>query len=177
MTAKPSALPTTKRDKIAYLLDHWDDIFNPPLASMNPVRGRGGDGLLPGMSRHHSVVELVRCLEVLRLEAPVQHAHLKAFHCAEWRTVKRPHLVIHKGKLRAIANPRPGREEDWDRTRERIVPGWVKAGKVRSAEERLAVLYRGQPKLPEELEDALLLSSEEIAEKERKRRAKTTVTA
>lgn len=166
-----AALPTSKRERIVYVLDHWDDIFNPPLASTNPIRGRGGNGFLPGMSRHASVVELVRCLEVLRLEAPTQYAHLMASHRAEWRIKRVPRrskggkaVLRRDGVNRLVQETRP--------VRERLVPAWVDTGKVYRAQSRLVDLFRGACRLPEEFEDALTLSAEEIAEKRLRRRSK-----
>lgn len=167
MTVTRPALPTSKRDKIVHLLDHWDDIYNPPLTNQGGT-GNGGNALLPLMSRHASVVELVRCLALLQVEAPVQHAHLKAFHCAEWRTHRWAEVKRRKG----------GKRERVERSeRQRLVPSWVRLEKVRRAEDRLVALFRGPVFIPEELWDALTLSSEEIAGKERRRRAARKVAA
>lgn len=161
------ALPVSKREKIVHLLGHWEDIFNPPgVTGTSSSSSGGGLALLPLMSRHRSVVELVRCLGVLAVEAPVQLSHLRAYHGAEWRIrvdhvrVKRPRR--QGGKVRS--------ELVETRTRERIVPSWVRLEKVRRAEGRLVELFVGQVDLPEELWDALVLSADEVEAKERRRR-------
>lgn len=162
------ALPVSKRARIVHLLGHWEDIFDPDGASSFGSPGDGsGVALLPLMSRHPSVVELVRCLRVLGEEAPVQLSHLKAYHCAEWRIrvdhvrVKRPRR--QGGKLMS--------ELVESRTRERIVPSWVRLEKVRRAEDRLVELFRGRVAIPEDLSDALLLSADEVEAKRRKRQS------
>lgn len=164
MTTKAPALPTSKRDKIVYLLDHWDEIHDPDGAS---PQGRPGGGSntphLPGMSRHHSVRELSRCLAAVKLQAPIQHSHLMAYHCAEWRI----HVRIGSVKRRG------GKVERVEfRDRHRRIPEWVAMGYVRAAEVRLEELFVGQVDIPEELWDALTLSSDEIEAKERRRRAR-----
>lgn len=156
------AAPCSKRCRILYLLDHWEDIFSPPLSSGGG--GGGGPALLPGMSRHHSVVELVRCLAVLKAERPLWHDHLKAYHCAEWRIHVRLGSVRRKGGKRETVQLR-------DRVRCR--PQWVQMGYVRSGEFRLEELFVGSAGLPEEFEDAVTLSASEIeAKAARKRRLK-----
>lgn len=163
MTTSRPALPTSKHAKIVHLLDHWDDIYAPALTT-NGGTGNGGMALLPLMSRHASVVELARCLDVLRTVAPVQHAHLKAFHCAEWRTHRWTEQKKHK---------RSGKWERVERSeRQQLVPGWVRREKVRRAEERLVAMFRGPVFIPDELWDALTLSSEEIDVKRRRARAR-----
>lgn len=169
-------LPQSKRDKIVYLLDHWDDIFSPPVSGYGRSTGDDSPHLSP-MSKHASVVELARCLAVLQVEAPVQHAHLKAFHCAEWRVSKTAKWKSFKGGWRQIANPRPDHEEDWDRKRERLKPAWIRDHKVERAQERLEQLFRGQVFIPEPLWLALTKSSAEIAELERSRPVRSRVAA
>lgn len=161
--------PNSKRCKLLHLLDHWDDIYDPNTISPNGQPGNGTNTPhLSGMARHRSVVELNRCLALLQVEAPVQHAHLKAFHCAEWRTHRWVESKRRKG----------GKLERVDRSeRQRLVPAWVRLEKVRRAEDRLVVLFRGPVEIPEELWDALTLSAEEVADKERRRRAARKVAA
>lgn len=161
------ALPVSKREKIVHLLERWDVIFDPGGTSPSGSPGDGsGSPLLPVMSRHRSVVELARCLAVLGVEAPVQLAHLKAFHCAEWRIrvdhvrVRRPRRQGGGGKSELVEK----------RVRARVVPSWVRLEKVRSAEDRLVELFRGQVDIPEELWDALVLSADEVEAKQRRRR-------
>lgn len=173
MIAKAPALPTTKREKIIYLLDHWDEIHDPDAAS---PQGRPGGGTntphLAFMASHVSVRELARCLAVLREVAPVQHSHLMAFHGAEWRQTRTPKRTTVKGKTGWISNPRSSHAEDWDHGRERIVPAWVRLEKVRRAQEALAEAFRGQVFIPDDLWDALTLSSVEVDAKEARRRGR-----
>lgn len=160
------ALPESKLEKIQYLLDHWEDIFDPSGTSAVGSPGDGsGVALLPLMSRHRSVRELERCLGVLGVEAPGQLAHLKAFRCAEWR--------IRVDRVRVTRPRRQGKrvqsEQVERRSRERVVPGWVRQEKVRLAEGRLVKLFRGQVDIPGELWDSLVLSSEDVEAKRRRK--------
>lgn len=153
------SLPVSKRDKIVYLLDHWDDIHSPPVSGYGRSTGTDTPHLSP-MSRHTSVVELVRCLTVLKLEHKLWHDHLKAFHTAEW--------TIH---TRRSTKKRKGGKSEQIILRDRIrrPPSWVAMGYVRSGEFRLAELFVGQVFIPEPLWDALTLSSAQIDDKQRKR--------
>lgn len=153
-------LPQSKRDKIVYLLDHWDDIFSPPVSGYGRSTGDDSPHLSP-MSKHASVVELARCLAVLKLEHKLWHDHVKAFHGAEWS--------IH---VRRSTRKRKGGKSEQVVLRDRVrrPPQWVKAGYVRSGVFRLEELFRGAVSIPEPLYLALTLSSAEIAELERKRR-------
>jgi hypothetical protein len=162
MTTKPPALPTSKRDKIVYLLDHWDEIHDPDAGS---PQGRPGDGTntphLAYMAHHPSVVELARCLAAVKLAAPFQHSHLMAYHQAEWRIHVRVGTVKRRG----------GKFERVEfRDRHRRIPEWVRMGYVRAGELRLEELFRGPVFIPDELWDALTLSSDEIEAKARRRR-------
>jgi hypothetical protein len=165
---KGRGLPVSRVARIRFLLDHWEDIFDPSVTSPGGSPGDGsGVAMLPLMSRHRSVLELARCLVVLAEEAPVQHSHLRAYHGAEWRVrvvrvrKRRPHKRSQGG--------RPKVEVVETRSRERIVPAWVRMEKVRSGEERLAELFRGSVEIPEDLADAVLLSTDEVEAKRLKR--------
>lgn len=160
------ALPESKRERIAYLLDHWVDIYDPGGTSVFGSPGDGsGSPLLPLMSRHRSVLELCRCLAVLAEQAPVQASHLKAYHCAEWR-IRVDHVRVRRPRRAGKAKY----ELVEQRVRERVVPSWVRLEKVRRGEDRLAELFVGQVDIPEELWDALVLSADEIESKARRRR-------
>lgn len=156
-----TALPTSKHAKLCYLLDHWDDIHDPNSAS---PAGRPGSGTntphLAAMSRHPSVVELTRCLRVLKLENKLQHDHLKAYHGAEWKIRTRLSTRKRKGgKLETITL----------RDRVKRPPAWVAMGYVRAGEFRLVELFVGPVFIPTELWDALTLDSAAIEAKERLR--------
>jgi hypothetical protein len=156
------ALPVSKRDRIVYLLDHWDDIFSPPVSiGLFSAGGSSGSPHLSGMARHSSVVELVRCLAVLKLEEPRWHDHVKLFHCAEWKIRTWSTVVRRKGGKR---------ETVVHRDRARRPPADVRMDWVRLGEDRLAELFVGDVSIPTELWEALTLSSEEIAVRESRRR-------
>ena len=172
---KAVAVPCSKRCRIVFLLGHRVDFFDP--AGTSPF-GSPGDGsgvaLLPLMSRHPSVVELERCLLVLRGEAPVQHSHLLAFHGAEWRIRRwQESRKRRNGKLEVVERARRERVLSACDCKSHPDPGsgcrnWVRLEKVRRAESRLVELFRGSASLPDELLDALTLSSEEIELKRRR---------
>lgn len=156
------SLPQSKRDKIVYLLDHWDEIHSPPASGYGGSSGSSTPHLSP-MSKHSSVVELERCLAVLKSENKLHHDHLKAFYGAEWGiNVRRSSRKRKGGKSEQVVL----------RDRVRRPPQWVKSGYVRSGVFRLEELFVGAVSIPEPLYLALTLSSAEIAELKRKRRGK-----
>jgi hypothetical protein len=91
------------------------------------------------LAKHHSVVELVRCLELCRRMAPGHYRHLIGYYRAEWRTVDR---VVKRrnahGKL----------IDDVGRVRERVVPPWVTRRMVERSLDFLCGAYTGEPELP-----------------------------
>lgn len=143
--------PLTRRERIEVLLDHWPDFFDVGQRDLI-LSGEGGVFRLSGMSRHPSVVELARALAELRAFAPNKYAHLAGFYGSPYRTIDR------KGRRRV---GRKGRTEQTSvRVRERVVPAWVRAQKVRDAvsllaqpvngrlEEARPWCFRGEPFLP-----------------------------
>lgn len=153
-------LPTTKKEKIIHLLDHWDDIHTPPSPNTGGTSGSSTPHLSP-MSKHPSVLELTRCLTQLKTENKLWHDHLKAHHNAEWRIHTRRSTRKRKnGKTEQIVH----------RDRVRKPPTWVKHGYVTAGHHRLEQLFNGTVSIPEPLYQALTLSSTEIAELERKHR-------
>lgn len=99
------------------LLDHWEDFYevasSGSLVVVEHERPMGDDWtLLSSMSRHVSVVELARTLEVLRGLAPKPYGRLVAYLRAEWRTVDRP-TQRRDAKGRMVA--------DIGRVRERVL--------------------------------------------------------
>lgn len=139
----------SKLERIQFLLDRWDEIFDPSVTSPAVGVAGGGSGipLLPQMARHSSVVELARCLEALRQERPALYQHLKFYRCnCEWRQVRAMIRVrLTSGRWDEI----PG----WKR--ERIVPRWISLSYVSRAEEFLASVFRGEVFIPKELWDGL----------------------
>lgn len=158
------SVPCSKGCRIRYLLDRWEEIFDPSATSQQGSPGDGsGIGLLPAMSHHPSVLELSRCLAVLRVAAPVRFSHLMAFHRAEWR--------VHRWS--ESRRRRGGKSELVDRAeRQRLTPSWVRLEKVRSAQLALATAFRGDVSIPDELWDALTLSAEDAEAKRLRRRAR-----
>ena len=133
-----------KLERIRFLLDRWDEIFDPNVTSPKGSPGDGsGTPRLPHMARHPSVVELARCLDVLAQTAPSLYHHLKAFRCsAEWRQVRALVSVqLTSGRWDKI----PG----W--ARERVVPDWINLDKVADAEALLACLFDGEVFIPKDL--------------------------
>ena len=140
----------TNRERIQFLLDRWDDIFAPNMASSLSGLTGGGSGLeprLPVMAHHRSVRELDRCLGVLVERAPTLYRHLKAYRCnAEWRQVKA------KIKFRG-PNGREVGGDGWKK--ERIVPSWISLKSVRLAEDLLVAVFRGDVFIPDDLWNGL----------------------
>lgn len=126
---------------IGELLNHWPEFFDVPLRS---APGGGGVLMLPGMSRHPSVVELGRALEALQVFAPSKFVHVRGFYSAEWRTAMVWRDLRVKGRKRRIEEP----------ARVRVVPGWVRPQKVRDGVRLLAYessrpwAFQGVPCLP-----------------------------
>jgi hypothetical protein len=147
--------PLSRRERIEVLLDHWPDFWDVASRDAGFV-GEGNGWRLSGMSRHPSVVELGRALESLRVFAPNKFAHLAGFYGSEWRSVDRPRRIRGKnGKLGFVD----------ERVRERVVPGWVRAQKVRDAVSLVAQdcpgagrpwIFRGDPFLPAPLLEGIV---------------------
>lgn len=112
----------SRRERIEVLLDHWPDFFETAVRD-GGSSGDGGVFLLPGMSRHPSVVELGRALGALRVVAPNKSAHLFAFYSSPFRNVDRKRRVMSKGRFHLVE----------ERVRERVPPPWVRLQKVRDA--------------------------------------------
>jgi hypothetical protein len=138
-----------KLDKIRYLLDQWDAIWDWTGAALKDSGdGSGGRGTvpLPLMASHPSVVELGRCIGLLRGAAPGDCRHLMAFHTAEWRIAQKwAPRQLRSRKLELVEI----------RERERIVPRWLDMGRVDRAERWLVEHFRGEVFIPKDLWDAL----------------------
>jgi hypothetical protein len=105
--------------RIVVLLDHWQDFFETSARDDGPS-GDGGVYLLPGMSRHPSVVELGRALGQLWLFAPGCSAHLFAYFAAPIRNTDRRRRVKSKGKFHVVD----------ERVRARVLPSWIQEKRV-----------------------------------------------
>lgn len=144
----------TRRERIELLLEHWPDYWETAARDEGPS-GDGGVYLMPGMSRHPSVIELARALTALHAYAPGKSAHLFAFYAAPFRTVDYQRRVRGKNGRYAYVP---------DRKRERVTPPWVRLPNVQDGvaliaheplndaqAQRRPWAYRGQPFLPQPL--------------------------
>jgi hypothetical protein len=144
---------STRIGVVVFLLDHWADFFETAARDDGPS-GDGGVFLLPGMSRHRSVVELGRALESLWWYVPGCSAHLFAFYAAPFRTTTGWRDLKVKGRKRRLEVP----------VRERVLPSWVKRSRVedgvrfvaqkpRSPAEAVVRpwCFRGEPHIPLQL--------------------------
>lgn len=139
----------TKLDRIRYLLDHWQDIFDPSLSSGSSFNGRRGHsgsrspGCFPAMADNRSVKKVENALTALADREPVLARHLKAYRCnCEWRTTE---------KWFARKLPSGKQEFAEQRVREKIVPRWVDPKKVTLAETVLLNFVRGDVSIPQDL--------------------------
>jgi len=137
----------TRIQKIQYLLEQWDAIFDGAASSTRPGESLGLR-LLPAMANHPSVKELDRCLILLQEHAPKQYQHLKSYHCgSEWRI-----QTIHVRKRRPSGK---GFETVEIRQRQKLYPRWIVLEKVRRGEQFLSDRFRGEVFIPDELWNAL----------------------
>lgn len=103
--------------------------------------------MLGRMANHPSVLELDRCLTVLRDTDGVAFRHVKAYRVGvEWRNVTR---WVRTRRLRG-----KGFELVERRVKEPIVPSWVSREAVQRGEDRLVSEFQGEVYLPDELWDA-----------------------
>lgn len=132
---KPRDERKHRRERIEFLLDHWDDIFSPREGGIT-TSGDAPTGvpMLSPMSHHPSVIELVRLLEVARRRWPTHYRHLVGFYTSPWRQTRSPKSAASD----------PARPEQWIYGKVRVVPGWVSAGKVELAVDGIS----GQWSLP-----------------------------
>lgn len=140
-----------KLERIRYLLDHWQDIFDAGITSTwatftgtsHQAPSSRGPLPLPEMARHSSVKKIERALTVLADREPVLARHLKAYRCnAEWRTTDRwTDRLLPSGRRDIVEQ----------RVREKIVPRWVSLLKVLEAEDLLLRLVHGDVSIPMDL--------------------------
>lgn len=142
----------TSLDRLRYVLDHWQEIFDAPVSSSAPKGTRGTSSShspppLPRMARDRGVRRIECALTILADSEPVLARHLKAYRCnAEWRTTD-------KWMVRRL--PSGKRDIVEQRVREKIVPDWVELRKVTAAEMLLLKLLRGDVSIPTDLWRAL----------------------
>ena len=142
--------------RLRYLLDHWQDIFDPGITStwatfmgtshQAPASKRPSP--LPRMASDLCVRRVERALTVLADREPVLARHLKAYRCnSEWRCRDEWRLVTLPSGRQDLVNDL--------RVREKIIPRWVSPVKVAVAEKRLLILLGGDVSIPQDLWNAL----------------------
>ncbi len=133
----------TKRERVEFLLEHWTDFYE-TMHSHDRIHDSDGAALtlMPPMSRHPSVVELKRCVDLAKVSMPVRHSHMMAFYGAEWRTVTRQ---------KKIRNPHGKLVMSDVRVRERIKQPWIRGQKVRDAVDFITAAFEGPVFIPAEL--------------------------
>jgi hypothetical protein len=136
----------SRRERIEFLLDHYEDFF---LMSANGVEASddANGPALPRMSRHPSVVELCRCLAALERYAPRDFAVVKGFYTAEWR-------IAHAARKQDVpAAQRENAHHDSKRGthayRERVLSTWVRRELWRKDRAISWIAWDGWPKVPE----------------------------
>lgn len=141
--------------RVRYLLDHWNDIFDPGVTStwatftgtshQAPASTRPSP--LPRMASDVTVRKIEQALTTLADHKPVLARHLKAYRCnAEWRT---------KDELVLVRLPSGRWDAQERRRRDKIVPRWVKLDYVNEAELLLIKLIHGDVSIPQDLWHAL----------------------
>lgn len=133
----------SKRQKVEFLLDHWQDFHETLYAS--DIHADDVDDavtLMPRMSRHPSVRELLRAVGLTRQAMPNKCAHMMAVYTAEWRNTTRMEKQRRKrGKTELVER----------RVRERVVPAWVRRQKAEDAFDHVVLSFRGEVFIPDEL--------------------------
>ena len=155
-----SATSEQTLDRLRFLLDHWDAIWDgsPSPEPFGAIRGSSAGsrppGRLPEEASHPTIKELCRCLSLLASASPGDYRHLKAYRCAaEWRNVD----TWRRVKL-------PSGKYDWveHRVSERIVPNWIKPERVEAGERFLVRVFRGEIFLPDDLYRAFTGRAENV---------------
>jgi hypothetical protein len=155
LSAESSPERWSRLEKIRFLLDHWDDIFDASASGFGASSDPLGITLLPRMANHPSVKELDRCLRLLRTAAPGDYRHLMTYRCCEWRNVTEvvPRKLVNSKKREMVPQ----------RVRRRVLPSWMPFDprpdyvppRVKRGEQFLADKFRGEVFIPAELWDAL----------------------
>jgi hypothetical protein len=154
----------TRRERIVFLLEHLHDCCGPSSSATHS--GGLGDGpgfvLTSTMAEHPSVVELVRCLELMRRTVPRHAAAVVEWYACQWYVDHVPVTAKRRGRLvrlrdsdgrlatkpvRVPARPAWLRRQPLDR--QTGEPRMVSRGV-----DMLAGLYRGDPFIPQQLLDA-----------------------
>lgn len=117
----------TRRERIVFLLDHLADCCGPGGSGAGPGDSDGtiGFALTSSMADHPSVIELGRCLELLRRMAPAHARDLEAYFGCGWHVERVPKTQQRKGRLVTVMNA-DGRAVTVDRL-VRSLPGSLAA--------------------------------------------------
>jgi hypothetical protein len=136
----------SKRERIEFLLDHRGDFYDPAGTNAGGESEGIGLTLMPRMSRHPSVKELERCIELLRATARGHCTHMLAYYGAEWRIVWTP-VKAKKGRMVLADDGRPEMAPE----RRRIVPAWVLPRMVERGVDYVTFTFKGEAFIPDEL--------------------------
>ncbi len=150
----------TRRQRIVFLLEHLPDVCG--LSSTGTGQGDGdgpGFPLLTSMADHPSVIELGRCLRLLRRMCPNHARYLDAYYGAAWYVERTPKTVTKRGRRVRVLEP--DGTQAYTLTRKRGLPGWlVRAPQDRETGEPVMVArgvdfiscaFHGDPFIPGQL--------------------------
>ena len=148
----------TRREQILFLLDHWNDFFDPDGTMASNGASASGIALLPLMSRHPTVLELQTCIQALGRYNPNHRKHLMLHFRSEWRTAYEPRPVLnHHGKQmrdrqgQPVTEPWPVRRRVLPLRRDEL-PAHLRM--VTLSVDFVCATFRGEVFIPEELRDA-----------------------
>lgn len=136
-------------DRLRYVLDHWQEIFDAPISNSQPKGSRSTSSShspppLPQMASDSGVRRIECALTALADREPVLARHLKAYRCnAEWRTRDTGKWVLAVDGSGPTLVPQ--------RERVKIIPRWVLPSKVVQAEQLLLKLLRHDVEVPRPL--------------------------
>ena len=140
----------TRIRRIVTLLEAWQDLHLPD--ANDGGAGDGGGWITPRIARHPSVLELGRCLELLRYIAPGHFMHLAAFFAAERRQIRRwVPSRDREGRIRRVHGRVVLELGPWEL--ERLVLPWVELELVERGVRFLEAVFDGPVFLPGELAD------------------------
>lgn len=154
-----------------FLLDHLEDCLGPGGAAGNHTNGEPlGFALTSSMADHPSVIELCRCLDVLRAKVPRHHLHLRIYFGSGWRVVWEPKRSGNGKTVMRIDEVTGRRVPDTVPRRVRAIPAWLAAERkdretgeprlVAHAIDMVSALFRGEVYVPDQLRDAAGLTPE-----------------
>lgn len=153
----------TRRERIAFLLDHLHDVCGPGGSSDGVGTGEGpGFMLSSAMSEHPSVIELGRSLDQLRRLMPHHGRAIDDYYGAAWYIERTPKTVKRGGRVVRVLEP--DGSPAYELRRRRSVPHWlaVQPADRDTGEPRMVArgvdivsgLFRGDPFVPSQLLEA-----------------------